>query len=198
MTYWREVSKCDRFAISFAAPHYSIAKPLSAELGPPGQKIVLFGEDCRALWGSHRPAPWAKLKRMDGFKGHSCFIFRNDGGPQSSGIIREAVAITAMEWNLAPFITYVAIDKVKRKRDPGRCFIKAGFRSTGRKEKTKHGPMLRFEMDESEVQRCVQEFLRPQEAANPSLPQFIRAGAESERRVGAEGVSLADALERMP
>jgi hypothetical protein len=162
--YWREVSKCDRTAITFAAPHYSIAKPLSAELGPPGQKIVLFGEDGRALWGSHRPAPWALrthgVKRMDSFTGHNCFIFRNDGGPQSSDIIRQAVAITAIEWNLAPFITYVAIDKVRRKRDPGRCFIKAGFRKVSRKEKTKHGPMLRFEMGLDEVRTCVQEFIR--------------------------------------
>jgi hypothetical protein len=161
MSYWHQVSKCDRTAICFAAPHYSIAKPLSAELGPPGQKIVLFGEDGKALWGSHRPAPWAKIGRMDGFQGHSCFIFRNDGGPQSSGIIREAVAITAIEWNLAPFITYVAIDKVKRKRDPGRCFIKAGFLRVSTKTKTKHGPMLRLEMPESEVRKCVQEFLQP-------------------------------------
>ena len=168
-SYWREVSKCDRFAICFAAPHYSIATPLAAELGPPGMKIVLFGEDFRALWGSHRPAPWAKrthgVKRMDKFEGHSCFIFRNDGGPQSSGIIRQAVAITAMEWNLAPFITYVAIDKVRRKRDPGRCFIKAGFHRVSVKEKTKHGPMLRMEMDQDEVRRCVQEFLRPENLA---------------------------------
>jgi hypothetical protein len=159
MGYWRVVSKCDRFAASFAAPHYSIAKPLAAELGPPGQKIVLMGEDGKALWGSHRPAPWAKLGRMDGFLGHSCFIFRNDGGPQSSGIIRQAVAITAIDWNLAPFITYVAIDKVRRKRDPGRCFIKAGFQPIRIKEKTKHGRMLRLEMTQDEVRECVREFL---------------------------------------
>lgn len=161
--YWHEVSKCDQMAITFAAPHYSIATPLAAELGPPGQKIVLFGDDKRALWGSHRPAPWAKrthgVQRMDKFEGHSCFIFRNDGGPQSSGIIRQAVAITAMEWNLAPFITYVAIAKVRRKRDPGRCFTKAGFRWLVTKLKTKHGPMARFEMDVNTVQQCVKEFL---------------------------------------
>jgi hypothetical protein len=157
--YWREVSKCDKAACEFARPHYSRAKPDSKELGPPGQKIVLMGVDGKALWGSHRPAPWAKIGRMDGFIGHSCFIFRNDGGPQSSGIIREAVAITAMEWNLAPLITYVAIDKVRPKRDPGRCFRKAGFRAITIKQKTKHGPMLRMEMDENGVQGCVKEFL---------------------------------------
>ena len=162
--YWREVSKCDKRAIAFVQPHYSIATPNAAELGPPGQKIVLMGEDGKAVWGSHRPAPWAKrthnVKRMDGFNGHSCFIFRNDGGPQSSGIIRQAVAITAMEWNLAPFITYVAINKVRCK-EPGKCFVKAGFKRGTVKLKTKHGRMLRMEMEESEVSRCVREFLLP-------------------------------------
>jgi hypothetical protein len=161
--YWREVSKCDKSAIAFVQPHYSIATPNAQELGPPGVKLVLMGTDNKAVWGSHRPAPWAKrthgVKRMDGFEGHSCFIFRNDGGPLSSEIIRQAVAITAMEWNLAPFITYVAIDKVKRKRDPGRCFKRAGFVPVRIKNKTKHGPMLRMEMSQDEVCRCVKEFL---------------------------------------
>lgn len=159
--YWREVSKCDKAAREFARTHYSRAKPDSNELGPPGQKIVLMGVDGKALWGSHRPAPWADASRMDGFEGHSCFIFRNDGGPLSSLIIQQAVAITAIAWNCAPFITYVAVDKVKHKRDPGRCFIKAGFKAVRIKQKTKHGPMLRLEMGEDDVRRCVQEFLQP-------------------------------------
>lgn len=157
--YWQFVSKCDKAACAFARPHYSRAKPDSKELGPPGQKIVLMGKDGRALWGSHRPAPWAKIKRMDGFEGHSCFIFRNDCGPLSSTLIRWAVAITAIEWNLAPFITYVAIDKVRAKVTPGRCFLLAGFEPIRIKEKTKHGPMLRMEMQYESVRKCVQEFL---------------------------------------
>lgn len=162
--YWQIVSKCDKRAIAFVQPHYSIATPNAAELGPPGVKLVLMGVDGKSVWGSHRPAPWAKrthnVKRMDGFEGHSCFIFRNDGGPQSSGLIRQAVAITAMEWNLAPFITYVAINKVRCK-EAGKCFVKAGFRRVTIKEKTKHGPMLRLEMDQWEVMHCVWDFLRP-------------------------------------
>jgi len=152
--YWIEVSKCSPVARDLARPHYSRAKPDSRELGPPGQKIVLVGRDGKAVWGSHRPAPWAGVKRMDGFEGHSCFIFRNDGGPLSSLIIREAVAYTARKWGLAPFITYVAIEKVRHKRDPGRCFIKAGFHRVSVKERTKHGPMLRLEMSVDEVSRC--------------------------------------------
>lgn len=157
MTYWIEVSKCDRLALELARPHYSRAKPDSKELGPPGQKIVLVGCDGRALWGSHRPAPWCGILRMDGFEGHSCFIFRNDGGPLSSLIIREAVAYTGIKWGPAAFITYVAIDKVKHKRDPGRCFIKAGFKKIWISVKTKHGPMLRLEMDAGEVAKCMAE-----------------------------------------
>jgi hypothetical protein len=155
--YWREVSKCDVQAREIARPHYSRAKPDSNELGPPGQKIVLVGKDGKALWGSHRPAPWANVKRMDGFDGHSCFIFRNCGGPLSSVIIREAVAATVQKWGVAPFITYVAIDKVRRKRDPGRCFLRAGFHRAGIKQKTKHGPMLRLEMGLFDVAWCFQE-----------------------------------------
>jgi len=155
--YWREVSKCDAEARQIARPHYSRAKPDSAELGPPGQKILLVGRDGKALWGSHRPAPWVKeVKRMDGFEGHSCFIFRNDGGPLSSILIREAIAITVKKWGVAPFISYVAVNKVRRKRDPGRCFIKAGFHKAGIRKKTKHGPMLRLEMGLFDVISCYQ------------------------------------------
>lgn len=155
--YWHEVSKCDKDACNFARPHYSRAKPDSKELGPPGQKIVFMGSDGKALWGSHRPAPWAGIGRMDGFEGHSCFIFRNDGGPLSSLIIRQAVGLTACKWGIAPFITYVAIEKVKHKRDPGRCFIKAGFNKVKVKKKTKHGPMLRLEMSSHQVEMCMYE-----------------------------------------
>lgn len=158
---WHEVSKCDKLALEIAKPHYSRAKPDSKELGPPGQKIVLVSDDWKALWGSHRPAPWAGVKRMDNFDGHSCFIFRNAGSQYlSSLMIREAVALTAEKWGVAPFITYVAKDKVRKKRDPGRCFRKAGFFKVGIKQKTKHGPMVRWEMGIFDVIQCYQE-LRP-------------------------------------
>lgn len=159
MSYWIHVSKCDKAACNFARPHYSRAKPDSKELGPPGQKIVLMGSDNKALWGSHRPAPWAGVPRMDGFEGHSCFIFRNDGGPLSSLLIREAVAYTVKLWGIAAFITYVAIEKVNHKRDPGRCFIRAGFYPVGIRNKTKHGRMLRLEMSRIVVAECAAEYM---------------------------------------
>ena len=48
----------------------------------------------------------------------------------SSGLITQAVSATRHRWPDVPdqgMITFVDAGKVRRKRDPGRCFIKAGF-----------------------------------------------------------------------
>ena len=156
---WVEVKKTDKAAIALADRHYSRQKPGSRELGPPGQKILLLTDSNDAVWGSHRPAPWAGVKRMDGFEGHCCFLFRNEGPLLSSTLIREAVAFTAALWGVAAFITYVAVNKVKSP-NPGYCFLKAGFHRVGYRDKTKHGLMARLEMDASEVGGCLEELCR--------------------------------------
>ena len=155
--HWTEVKKTDKRALALADRHYSRQKPGSRELGPPGQKIILLTADETAVWGSHRPAPWANIKRMDGFEGHSCFLFRNEGHELSSALIREAVAFTARVWGCSPFITYVAIDKVLSV-NPGFCYKKAGFHYVRTRLKTKHGPMARLEMDLAKVVECMAEF----------------------------------------
>ena len=56
------------------------------------------------------------------------------GSALSSGLIREAVAATRAVLGDPPplgMITFVDADKTRRKRDPGRCFRKAGFRHVG-------------------------------------------------------------------
>lgn len=57
-------------------------------------------------------------------------LFRREGGPLASDLIREAVAITRSEFGDVPahgLITFVDAAKVRRKRDPGRCYLRAGF-----------------------------------------------------------------------
>lgn len=52
----------------------------------------------------------------------------------SSTAIREAVAITRWRWTDVPalgMVTFVDAAKVAKKRDPGRCFVRAGFRHVG-------------------------------------------------------------------
>lgn len=123
---WLEISKAAPIALRFAARHYSAQKG-GHEIGPPGQKIVLLTPDQKALWGSHRPAPWSGIKRMDGFDGHSCFIFRNESSSYlSSELVKQAVAYTAQKWGDAAFITYVGRDHVASS-NPGYCFLIAGF-----------------------------------------------------------------------
>jgi hypothetical protein len=153
---WTVVTKANRTAVALADDHYSRQTPGSREIGPPGQKLVLLSDDQTAVWGSHRPAPWVNLRRMDGFEGHSCFIFRNTGPALSSILIREAVAITALRWGVGPFITYVAVDHV-RSTNPGFCFVKAGFTRTGYRDQTKLGRMARLEMDANAVSDAMDE-----------------------------------------
>jgi hypothetical protein len=49
-------------------------------------------------------------------------------------LIRDAVAATRYEWGEPPalgMVTFVDAEKVRRKRDPGRCFLRAGFVRVG-------------------------------------------------------------------
>lgn len=66
-------------------------------------------------------------------------LFRNEGPVLSSDLIRSAVAATRMIWPEVPplgMVTFVDPNKTRHKRDPGRCYRKAGFKVVG---KTKSG-----------------------------------------------------------
>jgi hypothetical protein len=61
-------------------------------------------------------------------------LFRNEGAGLSSELIREAVAVTRGIYGDPPplgMVTFVDADKTRRKRDPGRCYVKAGFKHVG-------------------------------------------------------------------
>lgn len=80
---------------------------------------------------------------------------REDGAPLASDLIREAVAATRFVWPDVPtlgMVTFVDADKVKPKRNPGYCYLIAGFRYVG---KTEGGllalQMLPAEMPEAEA-----------------------------------------------
>lgn len=134
MTHWIEVTKANRQARRMADRHYTFQGKLlmAHEVGPPGQKIVLLTNDCKAVWGSHRPAPWAGITRGDGLEGAFCFLFRNEGYMQclSSELITEAVAFTRERWGSADFWTYIGAEHVQG-TNPGFCFLKAGFQHDG-------------------------------------------------------------------
>ncbi|HYE70656.1 MAG TPA: hypothetical protein VD932_03945 [Aquabacterium sp.] len=61
-------------------------------------------------------------------------FFRNEGAGLSSELIRAAVAETVAHWPRPPelgMVTFVDASKVRRKRDPGRCYLRAGFKHVG-------------------------------------------------------------------
>jgi len=167
MLYWTEVSKCDSRARAFANRHYTYrpvkSRPMGKEVGPPGQKIVLLSYDSKAVWGSHRPAPWSGIKRLDGFEGASCFIYRNEGCPVvSSTLIREAVGLTAIKWGICDFLTYVGVEVVDSEV-PGYCFIQAGFKAQkGFVHSSKIGWMKKLIMPSRKVSECLLGVIKEQ------------------------------------
>ena len=123
--------RADRRALPLADRHYSRQKPGTPQFVRSGRCLVLLTEDCKALWVSS-----FQSFVEHGFVGvWECSLFRNEGPCLSSDLIREAMSATRWKWGNVPplgFLTSVDADMVRHKRDPGRCFIKAGFERAGK------------------------------------------------------------------
>jgi hypothetical protein len=132
MTQWRLSHKFDAAALPLADRHYNRRKIGSPQFVPPGRSLVLLTDDRRALWVTSWP--FAEYVRHAWAGAWVCSMFRNEGDQLSSELIRQAVAITRARWLDVPalgMITFVNRDKVRPKRDPGRCFLRAGFVNVG-------------------------------------------------------------------
>jgi hypothetical protein len=77
--------------------------------------------------------PFAEYVKHDWPGAWVCSAFRNESALQSSGLIIAAVAATSAYWHppALGMVTFVDADKTRRKRDPGRCFRRAGFEHVG-------------------------------------------------------------------
>jgi hypothetical protein len=118
---------------------------------PPGRCIVLVTPNADALWGTSWP--FAEYVRHAWPGAWVCTIFRNESEHLSSDLIREAIAATRYLWPDVPdlgMITFVWAKKVRHKRDPGRCFLRAGFRFAGMTKGGQHAfQLLPAEMPEA-------------------------------------------------
>jgi len=129
---WHVSHRFDPAALPLADRHYNRRKVGSPQFVPPGRNLVLLTECRRALWVTSWP--YAQYTRHAWAGAWVNSLFRNEGAGLSSDLIREAVAATRFVMGAAPdlgMITFVNADKVKRKRDPGRCYHRAGFSSVG-------------------------------------------------------------------
>lgn len=123
--------------------HYNRQSIGAQDFAPPGRCLVLLTEPADALWITSWPYAEYVQHAWAGAWMNSCF--RNEGEELSSTLIRAAVAATRARWPEPPelgMVTFVDAGKVRRKRDPGRCYLRAGFKRVG----TTQGGLLAFQM----------------------------------------------------
>lgn len=130
---WALSYRADPEARKIADRHYNRQKPGTDQFVPPGRCLVMVSEhDGPALWVTSYP--YAEYVQHDWAGAWICSAFRNEGLMKSSALIRLAVGATRWRWPETPelgMVTFVDAKKVRHKRDPGRCFLKAGFKNVG-------------------------------------------------------------------
>ena len=129
--HWHLSWRADPRAKRLADRHYNRQNPESDQFVPPGRCIVLLTEHADALWITSWP--FAKYVKHAWAGAWTCSAFRNESSVRSSDLIRDAVAATRAIFGPPPkegFVTFVDETKVRHKRDPGRCYLKAGWTYT--------------------------------------------------------------------
>lgn len=92
----------------------------------------MFRHDEDAVWGTSWP--FAEYVRHAWAGAWMNSLFRNESERLSSELIREAVAHTLAFFGDPPalgMVTFVDASRTRRKRDPGRCYRRAGFTHVG-------------------------------------------------------------------
>lgn len=132
---WHRSDRADPRALPLANRHYNRQNPDSDQFVPPGRCLVLLTAQAEALWVTSWPEAAYVKHGWAGAWINS--LFRNERRDLflSSELILEAIAATRANFGEPPdlgMVTFVDAGAVKRKRDPGRCYRKAGFHEVGR------------------------------------------------------------------
>lgn len=137
---WRLSWRADPAARVIADRHYNRQSVGAPQFVPPGRCLVLRA-DGPALWVTSWP--FAEYVKHEWPGAWINSAFRREGGQLlASDLIRAAVAATRWQWPTVPplgMVTFVDPDKVRGKRDPGYCYLMAGFELVG---KTKSGLLV--------------------------------------------------------
>jgi hypothetical protein len=145
---WHKSHRADPEVAPLADRHYNRQKIGSPQFAPPGRCLVLKTQPLDAFWITSWP--YAQYTKHAWAGAWVCSAFRNEGKLLSSLLIRQAVAASRFYWNETPdlgMITFVNCDKVKKKRDFGRCYLKAGFKHVGFTK----GGLMAFQLLPSEM-----------------------------------------------
>lgn len=165
---WQISHRADQKARVIADRHYNRQKVGSPQFVPPGRCFVL--KQKRAVWVTSWP--FEQYVKHDWGGAWVNSLFRRQGGRQiASEMIRDAVAATRWKWPEVPalgMISFVDENKVRKKAQPGRCYIEAGFKYVGRTK----GGLLAFQMlpeDMPEAQPPLGEEMNFKEQARASI-----------------------------
>lgn len=127
---WTLSNRADPLGAAIADRHYNRRSVGSPQFVPPGRCVVLV--HALALWVTSWP--FAEHTRHEWPGAWVNSTFRNEGAGLSSELIVEACSATRAHWGDPPpqgMITFVDASKVRHKRDPGRCYLRAGFERIG-------------------------------------------------------------------
>lgn len=134
--HWFRSWRADPRGAVLADRHYNRQKVGAPQFVPPGRCLVLITAPEDAFWITSYP--FAQYVKHAWAGALVCSAFRNEGTVLSSELIVDAMAATRyyanLHWGGLPdlgMVTFVDPTKVKRKRDFGRCYRKAGFLHVG-------------------------------------------------------------------
>ena len=130
-TWWQPSHRADARAVAIADRHYNRQKIGSPQFVPPGRNVNYRHED-DALWTTSWP--FAEYVRHAWGGAWVNSLFRNESDRLSSELIVDAVAHTRAHWPDVPelgIVSFVDAGKTRRKRDPGRCYRRAGWTHVG-------------------------------------------------------------------
>lgn len=121
---WTLSHRADPNARELADRHYNRQKVGSPQFVPPGRCLVLYARtgSGEAFWITSWP--FAEYVKHEWAGAWVCSAFRNEAAALSSELITEALAASKAYFGAPPplgMITFVDGDKVRRKRDLGRC-----------------------------------------------------------------------------
>jgi hypothetical protein len=131
---WRLSWRADPVVRELADRHYNRQEIGAAQFVPPGRCLVLKTADGNAAWVTSWPiADYVQHEWAGAWVNQ---MFRNERPDLylSSDLIGFAVAHTRAKWPRVPelgIVSFVDATRTRRKRDPGRCYRRAGWRHVG-------------------------------------------------------------------
>jgi hypothetical protein len=134
MQPWAVSHRFDRRALPLADRHYNRRKVGSPQFVPPGRCLVLLTPGADALWVTSWPFARYVRHAWPGAMVNSLFRREPECDHLASTLIVAALAATRARWPDLPdlgMVSFVDAGKTRRKRDPGRCYRRAGWTHVG-------------------------------------------------------------------